>query len=331
MDRPRVLIVDADRAFIAWLSKELVGHGFDVAVAFDAASGHAVSASDPPAVVVVDATLAGPSGVGFMDHLRDRFAGRPIGALLTVPSGYVTRGLRESFLALDDFALKPLQLPAFVERLHRMVLRIEHLPLVITDLGRLAGRLHASAIPRRVNVTVMFADVRGFTAISETRDPETVAAAVSSILEHLAAGVLRFGGVIDKFLGDGMMALFGVDVQSMDHALAAVYAGQEIIEMAGESHAASLFTGVDLGLGIGLHSGDAVVGPVGPPYRRDVTAIGDTVNMASRLCGEAAAGEVVVSATTYALVSDRVQVDSVRDVYLKGKRHRQRVYGVKLL
>lgn len=331
MEKPRVLIVDADRAFVDWLSKALVAEAFDVAVAFDAASGHAMAAASPPAVVVVDAALPGPSGVGFVQHLRNCFAGRPIGALLTVTTGQVTRGLRESFLALDDFALKPVQIPAFVERLQRMVLRLEHLPLVITDLGLLAGRLKASAIPRRMNVTVMFADVRGFTAISETRDPETVAAAVNAILDHLASGVLRFGGVIDKFLGDGMMAIFGMDTQSADHALAAVYAGQEILETLGETNTASLFTGVDLGLGIGLNSGDAVVGPVGPPFRRDMTAIGDTVNTASRLCGEALAGEVIVSAATYALISDRVQVDAVRDVYLKGKRHRQRIYGVKLL
>ena len=80
----------------------------------------------------------------------------------------------------------------------------------------------------------------------------------------------------------------------------------------------------------GLHTGDAVVGPVGPPFRRDVTAIGDTVNMASRICGEAHAGEILVSEATLRHLQDRVAVRSARDVLLKGKRQAQRLYSVQL-
>ena len=109
-----------------------------------------------------------------------------------MPAEHVSPSLRQSFLALDDFVLKPIHMPGLVERLHRMQLRIDHLPDVITNLGQYAGRLRAESVARRMSVTIMFADVRGFTSISETRDPETVAAAVNSLLEHLSAAVMRF-------------------------------------------------------------------------------------------------------------------------------------------
>jgi adenylate cyclase len=210
-------------------------------------------------------------------------------------------------------------------------MRIDNLPSVVNDIGRFVARYTSSAMTRRAVVTVLFADVRGFTTFSETRDPETVASTLNVLLEHLAAGVMRFGGVIDKFIGDGIMGLFGThQARDVRHELDATRAAQYMLEEVSEAHAVNLMAGVELGVGVGLHTGPAVLGPLGPPFRRDVTAVGDTVNMASRLCSEAGAGEVVVSASTWEAIRQDVLVLASRQSKLKGKRDRQTLYSVRL-
>jgi len=329
MSSTQVLVVEPDRATATWLSQTLAQSGFTVSVAFDAASGHTVAASAPPDLVVVDAFLIHTGGVSFVAHLREKMATRPIGVLFMVPRDYVTHMLRERFFGLDDFVLKPMHAHELIERLHRLEYRIQNLGAVVVDLGKYTGRLREERTVRR-ELTIMFADVRGFTGMSESRDPENIAAATNHLLDHLAASVVRFGGAIDKFLGDGMMTVFGMDENSADHELAGVHAAQDIMDTLDDAPAASLFTGVDLALGIGVHSGDAVVGPVGPAFRRDVTAIGDTVNLASRICSEARPGEILVSQRTYEKVEGRVEVLDLRDTHLKGKRFAQRLYSVRL-
>ncbi len=327
---PRVLVVDPDPAAASWLTQQLLGQGFAAALAFDGATGATLAATQPPDLVVVDLFLPGPGGVGFVRHLREQRGATPLGAIYMVSPEQVGRALRDSFMGLDDFMLRPVHLPSLVERLHCLLLRMENLPAVISALGRYTARFRGATTPRRANLTVMFTDVRGFTSFAEGRDPETVAAAVNTILEHAAQSVLRFGGVIDKFLGDGMMAVFGTDDGSADHELAAMYAAQDILDTGGEAELTLLFTGMPVGLGVGISTGDVVVGPVGPEFRREATVLGDTVNLAARLCGEARAGEVLVSARTYQKIQDRVEVLSLRDALLKGKRFPQRVYSVRL-
>jgi len=325
-----LLIVEPDRSLAGWLAQVAQAADFSVSLAFDAATGQTVAATAPFDLVAVDANLPGSGGRSFLALIRDRAAGRPVAGLQMIPGEVAAQISRECFFGLDDFIIKPVKQEEFVQRLRRLSLRLQNLPEVISDLGQYAGRFRAHATARRERVTAMFADVRGFTSISESRDPETVAATVNSLLDCLAAGVLRFGGIIDKFLGDGMMAVFGLDERSADHELAAMYAAQEIMETSREAYGATLFAGVQLGLGIGLHTGDAVVGPVGPAFRRDITALGDTINTASRLCGEAPAGEIIVSERTMSAIEDRVEVLAISDVMLKGKRKMQRVYSVQL-
>ena len=148
-------------------------------------------------------------------------------------------------------------------------------------------------------VTVLFTDVRGFTRWAASRPPGEVVAALNRIFSVQTEVLFAHGGTLDKFLGDGLMALFGAPIASADHARRAVEAAVEIQrrmasllpDLAGGDDGGSGLAGV----GIGIQSGIAAVGNIGSDLRMEYTAIGDTVNLASRLCGLARAGQVLMS------------------------------------
>ena len=152
---------------------------------------------------------------------------------------------------------------------------------------------------RRV-LTVLFADLRGFTAMSQHLPPEQVQEVVNSFLGNMVDCIERLEGTVDKFVGDEVMAIFGAPVQQPDHALRALICGIEMQrehsrwmrerDEAGLPHA---------GMGVGLATGPVVVGNIGTDTRVDYTALGHTVNLAARLCGSAAAGEVLTVRETH--------------------------------
>lgn len=148
---------------------------------------------------------------------------------------------------------------------------------------------------RRV-VCVLFADVAGFTAISERLDPETVTDAMNEIFTALGAEVEAVGGYVDKVTGDSLMALFGAPVAHEDDALRAVRAAVAMQKaMAVREDATRRLLGRPARLRIGIHSGLVVWGSVGPPGQARPTVMGDAVNLASRLQRAASEGGVLVS------------------------------------
>lgn len=163
-----------------------------------------------------------------------------------------------------------------------------------------------TAIEERKLATVVFADVVGFTALAETTDPETLSRSVDAAFRDLAAIVHDHGGTVDKYMGDSLMAVFGVPFSHGDDAERAVAAA---LVMAGRDG--------DLRFSIGVNSGEVMVTAVAGG---GVTVMGDTVNVAARLEKVAGAGEVLVGPLTAELVSDRVDLRERDAVLLKGKR-----------
>src|SRR5436305_14224918 len=150
-----------------------------------------------------------------------------------------------------------------------------------SSLGEAPAARPAAAPPEeRRQVTVLFADRSGYTAVSEGMDPERVKALVDGALRRLASEVERFGGTVDKYIGDNVMALFGAPVAHEDDAERAVRAAVAMQEAMGEVNAELAEThGVALALRVGVNTGEVVAGAVGDAY----TVIGDTVNVAARL------------------------------------------------
>ena len=176
-------------------------------------------------------------------------------------------------------------------------------------------------------VTVLFADVANYTSISEKLDPEEVHQIMDGCFKVLMDEIHRYEGTIDKFTGDGVMALFGAPVAHEDHAQRACYAAlaiQRTIEEYGEKIEKE--SGVEFKMRVGLNSGPVIVGSVGNDLRMDYTAIGDTTNLASRMQTMASPGTVLVSADTHKLARDFFRFKALGKVSVKGKEEAVEAY-----
>jgi len=170
-------------------------------------------------------------------------------------------------------------------------------------------------------VTVLFADVANYTAMSEKLDPEEVHQVMDGCFKIIMDETHRYEGTIDKFTGDGVMALFGAPVAHEDHAQRACYAAlaiQKAMEDYGRKIAKDC--GAEFKMRLGLNSGPVIVGAIGNDLRMDYTAIGDTTNLASRMETLAGAGTVLVSADTFRLARDYFRFQPRGQMTVKGKK-----------
>lgn len=175
---------------------------------------------------------------------------------------------------------------------------------------------------RRV-VSVLFADMRNFTALAETLEPEAVMERLNQNFSIISRLVIQYGGTLNQYIGDGIMAIFNAPQDQPDHALCAVRVGLEIIQ------AATLYPQYQLArFGFSINTGPAVVGYLGFEERFDYTAIGDTVNVAARLSALAREGQILIGPQTYETVRQRVRTRPVDLLKLKGKANPLMVYEV---
>lgn len=169
-------------------------------------------------------------------------------------------------------------------------------------------------------VTVFFSDIRGYTSLSESLAPEELVRILNRFFGRIAQQIFEYGGTVDKFIGDAVMAVFGAPYPALDDAARAcrmALAVREIVrEIAGEIRSE---TGLEVGMGFGLSSGKVISGNIGWQHRMEYTSIGDPVNLASRLTGEAAAGEILADRETVALAGN-VNARLRGTVPIKGKR-----------
>jgi class 3 adenylate cyclase/tetratricopeptide (TPR) repeat protein/energy-coupling factor transporter ATP-binding protein EcfA2 len=176
-------------------------------------------------------------------------------------------------------------------------------------------------------VTVLFADVANYTSISEKLDPEEVHQIMDGCFMVLMDEIHRYEGTIDKFTGDGVMALFGAPVAHEDHAQRACYAALAIQRAIGEyGEKIERECGVEFKMRVGLNSGLVIVGSVGNDLRMDYTAIGDTTNLASRMESNAKPGTVLVSSYTYKIARDFFNFEPLGKVKVKGKKEPLEAY-----
>ncbi len=242
--------------------------------------------------------------------------------------------------------------------------RVEGMTLLITDQSRereLAGRVEQISEERRLikdmfsrylsaeivshlvespqlvrlggdkkEATIFFADIRGYTSFSEGKDPEFIIEVLNQYFSEAVEVVIRHRGYIDKFIGDAIMAAWGVPLQSVaDDAREAVTAALEIQQLVGSRqrtffrHSASR-----LKIGIGMHTGPVVAGNLGSARRMNYTVIGDTVNVAARLEGVAGPDEVIITEETRRHLGDGFVVEPRRPVSVKGKSEPIRIFRV---
>jgi len=171
-------------------------------------------------------------------------------------------------------------------------------------------------------LTVLFSDIRGFTSISERMAPDEVLRHLNQYLTEMTAVVLRNGGMLDKYVGDAVMAVFGAPIETDDHALMACRTALEMMAEL-ESLQQDWKSGAKpvLDIGIGINTGEMVIGNVGSPQRMDYTVIGDNVNLASRLEGvnKEFGTHIIISGATYEEVKGEVVTKSLGETRVKGR------------
>lgn len=186
-----------------------------------------------------------------------------------------------------------------------------------------------SHLSERRHIAVLFVDIRGFTTISESLEPEQVVEILNEYLTLVATTIQRWGGTLDKFIGDAAMAFFNAPNDQEDYIFRAVCAAYEISKNADYlRNKYEMRYGKPVTFGIGVNCGDAIVGNIGSLNRMDYTAIGDTVNTASRLEGNAKAGQILISEKVYHAVSNRINASYVGSLSLKGKTKTVETYQV---
>lgn len=180
----------------------------------------------------------------------------------------------------------------------------------------------------RRNITVAFADLSGFTSLSETMDAEDIANIINDFFTRMLKIVFKYEGSVDKFLGDALMVIFGAPVSHHDDPERAVRAALEMQQEMRKFNEQHDFT-QPLAMSIGVNTGPAVALNVGSETRMEYTVIGDTVNLSARLEKVAQAGEIIISNYTYQHIVDVVEADKRPSVRVKGKRKPIQIYLVK--
>jgi len=180
---------------------------------------------------------------------------------------------------------------------------------------------------KRVDLTVLFADIRGFTSYSEKISPERLVAVLNRYLAAMAEAVLSQEGTIDKFLGDAVMAWFNAPIPQPDHTLRAVKAALLLRETV-ENLYKELPEDSHLAFGVGIHYGDAVLGLIGTERRLEYTAISDSVNTAKRIQENSARNQILISKEAYERVRDEIEAKYAAAMGMKGKSQPVEVYEI---
>ncbi|PWT76565.1 MAG: adenylate/guanylate cyclase domain-containing protein [Proteobacteria bacterium] len=180
------------------------------------------------------------------------------------------------------------------------------------------------------DITVLFSDIRGFTTLSETRTPEEIVSLLNRYFERQVEVIFRHGGCLDKFIGDAIMAFWGAPLDDKDHAKHAVIAALEMGQALEQFKAELKELGKGFDIGIGLNSGPAVVGLLGSENKREYTAIGDTVNVASRIEGlTKGVARVLVSEETRARCAADFEFEDRGSFKVKGREKEVRLFEPK--
>jgi adenylate cyclase len=236
--------------------------------------------------------------------------------------------------ALANFAavaIERAQLSEKVEQERKIRSKMEryHSPSVIDEIVKGVISANETEI-RSMEVSILFADISGFTTISETKKPEEVSEFLSHFFSCAVESIFAYGGTLDKFIGDAVMAFFGAPIPQDDHADRAVLAGLMLQRLVDEWNQEREASGLPIvRVRVGINSGPAVVGNVGTEKRVDYTVLGSSVNIASRLeSGVAKPGQVVISQNTLDRVMGSFHTESLGEFALKGLQQKMPVFQV---
>jgi len=321
--------------------------------------GLELARSDPPDLILCDVMMPEMDGFAVLEALRaePRFAEIPFIFLTALDDrSSMRRGMN---LGADDYLPKPFTRNELLEAVNSRLKKFETLTQalaarLVPQQDRLTQKFRekisggdgsaaledadsASLTGKITNATVLFSDIRNFTTYSERLTSDEIAELLNAYLATACAPVIRYRGVVMKFIGDGIMALFETrpNEKSGDHAHRAVRAGLamqlaalEFREWVAKRHPSKSLP--EFSIGVGIHTGEVLLCHVGAPGRGELTVVGDTVNIASRLEGQTKqlGWAVVASEAIFALTRPAIEVGAQREVQLRGRSAPVQAYEV---
>jgi class 3 adenylate cyclase/ActR/RegA family two-component response regulator len=363
---PRILIVDDNPTNVKVLQTRLAAEGYEVVTAADGEEGLAVARRDKPDLILLDVMMPKLDGFEVCRRLRAdaSFPFTPI-VMVTAMADVkdVVAGLEAGG---DEYLTKPVDHAALAARV-RSMLRIKRLHDTVEELAdevkqwnakleeRVAaqvgelervGRLRRFFSPHlaelivsggaddplkshRREITVVFLDLRGFTAFAEVAEPEEVMAVLREYHQVAGRMVLEYEGTLEHFTGDGITILFNDPVPIPNPAERAVRMALAVRERVGHMAIDWSKRGYELSLGMGIAQGYATIGAIGFEGRWDYSAIGTVTNLAARLCGEAPGNHILISQKVFAGVEPLIEVEPQEVLTLKGFRRPVAAYRVR--
>jgi adenylate cyclase len=314
---PKILVVDDDFINRELLKAYLTEADYDVVTAADGQSAFELALESPPDLALIDVQMPGMDGIELCSTLKSTPETRFVPVVIVTALDTVEEKIKAIDVGADDFVTKPFNALVLLTRV-RSLLRIKRLYDEVDARNRLLRQILDRFLAEDVTdviltdperylqlggeirpVTVLFADIRGFSRFTEEHTAPQVIETLNRVFNVLSQVVFTHHGTFDKYLGDGLMAFYGAPVASEEDAQRAVKTAIEMQHSFRELRKEDNEDMTSLALGIGIHSGEVVVGNIGSEKVMDYTVVGYAVNVAKRLQEVAQGSQILISEDTY--------------------------------
>lgn len=340
----KILAVDDKPDNIELIADIVEALDYEVLKAYDGATALDIVDSDPPDLILLDVNMPGMSGFDVVKALKSNDMTAQIPVIMLTALTDVKHRVEGLGLGADDYLTKPFsarELAARIETRLRAKSEKDDLRATQQMIRQTFERFVSANVVEQLlhnpseiklggelqEITVMFADMEGFTTISERADPVTLLSVLNKYHELVVGIVQDNQGTIDKFIGDAVMTLYNTPLHQADHALLAVRTAcqirQELPRFSQQFH-----PDLRMNVNFGIHTGNAIVGNVGAPQIMDFTAVGDTVNVAARIQGSSEGGQILISQATFDQVHNFVDATQMGEKRYKGRSEPVMTYEI---